>query len=354
MSIYPSECLPLQADLLIDGTDPNVWVTSADGNSKFYILGGMMPFPGIPGQDGVICTEWPTGLDAKFRHLDQAGANQDGITWQATVYDPMVITLPIEAHADTPQGLSRTVAEWKSVWDPKVPCKVEYWTLDRGYWYTDPRLAQAWAPKQTKLSPRRALKQDLSQQIRIDDAFWKSIASTSTFAPGGSGSGFLPIVNIGSEDGWPGLLVYAGTGSYNPTFSFSNGPGSTSMITFGPLLPNQVVLLTTFPRLRGVVDLTQVSTAQPLTAGQQFLEQLLDLVTNNNIPPLLQEFESLFGINPPQGTLYSLLNGRFTNPFPGVPLPEQAAVQHLAVSITDGNSDSKVIASVIPQRRWPE
>jgi hypothetical protein len=103
-----------------------------------------------------------------------------------------------------------------------------------------------------------------------------------------------------------------------------------------------------------VVDLTQTHTTQALTNGQKFLEQLLDLVTNNNIPPLLQQFESLFGINPPQGTLYSLLKGRFTNPFLGVALPERATVQHMSVSITNGNTDSKVIGSIIPMRRWPE
>jgi hypothetical protein len=359
MSTYPRDCLPLQAALLLDGADPNVWITSADGNSRFYILGGMMPWPNIPGQDGVICTEWPTGLDAKFRHLDQAGANQDGITWQGTVYDPMVINLPCEAHAYTPQGLSQVVAEWKALWDPKTPCTLEYFTLDRGYWFTNPRLGQSPTAKaQQKLSPRRARKQDVASQIRVDDAFWKSIASTSTFAPGVSGTtnGFLPFVNIGSEMGWPGLLVYAGSGSNTPTFSFSNGVNSSSMITFGPLEPNQVVLLTTFPRLRSVVDMTQVDVSQKLTDGQKFLEQLLDLVTNNNVPPLLQQFESLFGINPPQGTLYSLLKGRWDDNscIPGVPLPEQAEVQHLRVKIANGNADSRIIGSIVPQRRWPE
>jgi hypothetical protein len=359
MSTFPSQCLPLQSSLLLDGTDPNVWLTSADGGSKFYIAGGMMPFPNIPGQDGVICTEWPTGLDAKFRHLDQAGAEQDGVTWTGTVYDPTVITLPLEAHAYTPQGLSAVVAEWKAALDPKNPCTLEYWTQDRGYWFTNPRLGQAWMPKQNPggMSPRRARKQDLTTQLRVDDVFWKSIASTSTFAPGGTGGpGFLPFCNIGSEDGWPGYLVYAGSGTNTPTFSFANGLDSTSMISFGPLEPNQIVLLTTFPRLRQVIDMTQVHAAQTLSAGQKFLEQLLDLVTNNNVPPLLQQFESLFGINPPQGSLYSLLDGRWddNSPVPGVPLVEQAQVKHIAVKITNGNADSRIIGSITPQRRWPE
>lgn len=359
MTVYPSTCLPYQSKLLVDAIDPLVMVTSPDGLSKFTILGGPMPFPGVPGQDGVICTEWPTGLDAdeQFKHLDQAGANQDGVTWTGTVYDPQIINLPMEAHAFTPEGLSRTVAEFKSVFDPKVPFTMEYLTLDRGYWYTNPRLMPVRGARAPKISPRRILRQDVSRQVRVDDTFWKSIPSTTTYAPGsGTHTGPMSFVNIGTEGGWPGYLVYAGTGSNKPTFSFSNGIGSTSLITFGPLQPGQVVLITTLPRLRSVVDLTQVDVSQVLTDGQKFLEQLLDLVTNNNIPPLLQQFESLFGINPPQGTLYSLLNGRWddNSSIPGVRIPEQATVQQITVGITNGNTDSRIIGSITPMRRWPE
>jgi hypothetical protein len=163
-------------------------------------------------------------------------------------------------------------------------------------------------------------------------------------------TGFLPLTNIGDQDGWPRYLCY-GPG----TFAFGDGPSSQNMITFGPLLENQIVLVTTLPRLRSVVDLSvNQPPQQNLNIFQALLDDLISFATINNVPPLLQQFESFFGILPPQGVLYSLLNGRFTTPIPpkveGVP----ATTAHIPVSITGGNANSKVVAALTPLRRWPE
>lgn len=467
MPTYPSGVvLPAGATEMISSTDPNLWYTDPTGTFKFYLMGGQAPWPGI--QDGIVCTEWPRNMSPPFKHLDLQAAQQDGVTWTATVYDPPEVILPLEAHGTTPQGISKVVSEWIGSWDPKKPGILEYFTLDRGYWYCNPRLSKVWQD-QIKKSPRRHLKQKITHACRIDNAFWQSIPSTATFsglsnevqlvtiagwptggtfplgfkgvtstspvpwnataaqvqtmltglstigsgnvtvtgpaggpytvtfigalagAPqpyitggfgltggffpepitteltqGGNGSGFVPLTNIGDQDAWPSYLVY-GPG----IFSFANGPGSTSMITFGtptdPILAGQIVLITTMPRLRSVVDLTPNLPPPALTPAQVFLEQLIDLISgvsgaltiggtsdNVGIPPLLQWFESLFGISPPQGNLYALLNGRFTNPIPGVPQPWMAQTAHIPVAISGGNSSSKIVASITPQRRWPE
>lgn len=163
-------------------------------------------------------------------------------------------------------------------------------------------------------------------------------------------SGFVGLQNIGDQDAWPRYLCY-GPG----TFSFGDGPGSSNTITFGPLLENQVVLVTTLPRLRSVVDLSvnQVPTQQ-LNLFQELLEGLISFATINNVPPLLQQFESIFGIQPPQGVLYSLLTGRFTTPLPPKAETEPPELFHIPVTIKDGNADSKIVAAVTPFRRWPE
>lgn len=162
-------------------------------------------------------------------------------------------------------------------------------------------------------------------------------------------TGYVTLTNIGDQPAWPRYLCY-GPG----TFTFNNGPGSTSPITFGPLLDGQVVLVTTEPRLRSVVDVTpNQPTQHQLNIFQQLLEELISFVTNNNVPPFLQKFESLFGILPPQGNLYSLLTGRFTVPIPaatyGIP-PEEEKIQ---VSITNGSPMSRIVAAITPKRRWP-
>jgi hypothetical protein len=164
-----------------------------------------------------------------------------------------------------------------------------------------------------------------------------------------SQSGTITLTNIGDQDGYPRYLCY-GPG----TFRIANGPNSTNFVEFGPLGDNQIALLTTLPRLRGVVDLSPDQPTQDLSSFQSFVETLISLATNNNVPPLLDWFESLLGILPPQGELYSLLNGRFDKPIPkkdaGVaPTPVQIPCQ-----IVNGNAESKIVAALTPLRRWPE
>ena len=130
-------------------------------------------------------------------------------------------------------------------------------------------------------------------------------------------------------------------------------PFWSGTITFGPLADGQVALIKTHPGFRGVIDLTADQSEQDLPFFQTFLRSLVNLVFNNNVPPLLNWFESLFGIEPPQGNLYALLQGRFTKPVPsrGLGLPE---THKIAVSIVGGDARSKVICALTPMRRWPE
>lgn len=160
--------------------------------------------------------------------------------------------------------------------------------------------------------------------------------------------GFIPITNIGDQDGWVRHLCY-GPG----TFTFSNGPGADTSISFGPILDGQVVMINTLPRLRGVVDLSPAQPPQQLDSFQELIKDLIDFATNNNTPPLLQQFESFFGILPPQGNLYSLLNGRFTAPVPPKPESEPPVTSHIAVGITGGGPNSKIVTALTPYRKWP-
>lgn len=162
-------------------------------------------------------------------------------------------------------------------------------------------------------------------------------------------SGFMNLTNRGDQDGWPRYLCY-GPG----TFTFSDGPApSANTITFGPILEDQIVLVTTLPRLRGVIDLSPSQPTQTLDQFQAIVEGLISFATNNNVPPLLQQFESAFGIVPPQGVLYSLLQGRFTTPIPPKSEGLPPVSSQIAVSIVGANAATKVVGAVTPLRRWP-
>lgn len=163
-------------------------------------------------------------------------------------------------------------------------------------------------------------------------------------------TGFVQLSNRGDIAVWPRYLVY-GPG----TFSIGN-PGTSNVVTIGPLLDGQIILLTTEPRFRSIVDLSPTQPAPPsnlLTKFKQLLSQLISFATNNNTPPLLRQFESTFGLVPPQGNLYNLMDGRFTNPIPGSSYGSAPTTYQIPVTITNGSPISKVVAAITPMRRWP-
>lgn len=162
-------------------------------------------------------------------------------------------------------------------------------------------------------------------------------------------SGMLRRINMGDQPMWDRYTL-VGPG----TFYISAGPGSTDMVKFGPLERGQVVQLRTDPRKRGVVDLTSVQPSpQQLTWWQQAMKDFLSFASGNNSSPLQEEILSRYGVKPPQGNLYSLLEGRFAAPIPPKPVTGRPKAYNILVEVVDGDADTRVLASGTPLRRWP-
>lgn len=173
--------------------------------------------------------------------------------------------------------------------------------------------------------------------------FWGGDNSTQTQ------SGMLRRVNVGDQPMWDRYTLY-GPG----LFRIAAGPGLTDMVEFGPLLPEQVVQIRSDPRKRGVVDLTAVPPSpQELKWWQKAMKDFVSFASGNNASPLEEELLSKFGIKPPQGNLYSLLNGRFAEPIPAKPVASPVQEYGVMVEIVDGNADSRIVAAGTPLRRWP-
>ena len=567
ISYPPGELTPHGARRLIEGREPHISYVSHDGGVVWHLMGPFAPTAGV--QPGVTITrESIKGLIAPWQTLDQAGANQDGVTFNDAVYQPAEIDMVVEAHGSSPDETRTVIRDWISSWDAHKTGELHIFTPEQGHW---------WAPVRWIKAPMDALMRASSNRqrfvwtCRIDDVFWRSYDSVSSFGfdyakmtdsfefvsqpvtqptklgdnwplayygtgggyvftdgrqakwadsfdklatdprgvvvgpykdfntatnnqvvellwgttpeivlrgsaandiwgrmsragngtwngngirarikfneivlsrynnyaetimkrrplilpplfddrftlvcgfevderlfkvlrngvelmshkesgtgsllgssyrgvgfgmmaggaligqatPGNlrkikagdnakvSQSGYLPLANNGDVDSYPRYLLY-GPGY----FSLGNGPDNPDVVEFGPLLDGQVVLIETEPRRRSVVDLTPstVSTSQVLNPFQQLIKNLVSFASNGNIPPLLQQFESIFGILPPQGNLYSYLSGRFTNPVPAK-LPGQSPVtSSIKVKIDNGNASSKVVAALTPRRRWP-
>lgn len=566
MTSYPSgEVTPNQFRRLVEGKEPLITYVSYDGSVVWHIMGPLSPIIGV--QEGITVTrESIKGLIAPWQTLDQAGANQDGVTFNDAVYMPAEIDMVVEAHGLDPFSTRQVIRDWVASWDAHQQGQLFVFTRDNGMW---------WAPVRWLKAPTDALMRAQSNRqrfvwtCRIDDAFWRSsydsVSSnrpdyadmTDTFDESpttlsglgpkwplrytGDGGGFIynngtqaawkddPLVtfntasrevvagpykdfytgtnnqvvsmvygtipeislptgafndlwgrmgrnsngtwngygvrarigvgyielasfnnfnknlmasrplilppvfgekftlvcgfegdtrlfkilrngievlshkedanisslgssyrgigfgmyaagalitqatpgsvrkisagdnsevtqsshvalsNDGDVEAWPRYLLY-GPG----TFKIGNGPNSTDMVEFGPLLKDQVVLIETEPRRRAVVDLSPSAPAeQDLSLFQRLIKALVTFASGNNVPPLLQQFESIFGILPPQGNLYQYLNGRFTQPIPAKTPGGARTTSFIPVEIVGANASSKIVAAITPRRRWP-
>jgi hypothetical protein len=174
---------------------------------------------------------------------------------------------------------------------------------------------------------------------------WWAAADNNTQAQ----SGVLARINCGDQPMWDRYTCY-GPG----TFTLGDGPDATQNVVFGPLLDNQIVQIRTDPRRRGVVDLsTAPPPPQQLKHWQQAIVDFVSFATAGNVPPLLSSIENLAGIVPPQGNLYSLLDGRFSKPIPPKEPGAVPQVYGVPVSITGGDAASRIIAAGTPLRRFP-
>jgi hypothetical protein len=162
--------------------------------------------------------------------------------------------------------------------------------------------------------------------------------------------GFVQRVNVGDQPMWDRFTCF-GPG----TFFFANGPDSTEFVKFGPLLTNQIMQVRTDPRKRGVIDMTAIPPTQAeadmfASAKQDFFSFLFSA---NAVPTSPSATESLFGIVPPQGNPYALLDGRFSTPIPPRSPGNPVTPYHYKVKISGGNADSQIIVAGTPLRRLP-
>ncbi len=564
MISYPSGDITLnQARRLIEGKEPFIAYKAWDDSATFHLMGPLAPIAGV--QEGVtIARESIKGFIAPWQTLDQAGSNQDGVTFNDAVYGPAEIDMVVDVQGLSAQSTRQVVRDWVASWDAHKPGELSVFTVENGMWWAPTRWLKA---PMDSLMRAQAHRQRFVWTCRIDDAFWRSFDSVSSYGfsyddmtdtfnytttsglganwplkytPTGADSlgviyangsqglwkdqagyntasrevvagpykdfsttqdnqvvnvvlgtfpeislpesayndlwgrmgkntdgtwngygirarfgigyvelarfsnftktvmtsrpliippvmgekwslvcgfdgdlrlfkilrdgievlahkevgtgsslgssyrgigfgmraasalitqatpanvrkisagvnatvsqeGFVSLTNIGDVEAWPRYLLY-GPGY----FSIGNGPSSTDHVEFGPLLDNQVVLIETEPRRRSVVDVSPTALpAQALTPFQLLIKALVTFASNGNIPPLLEQFESLFGILPPQGNLGQYLTGRFTIPVPAESPGNGPVTSQISVKIQNGNAASKIVAALTPRRRWP-
>ncbi len=163
-------------------------------------------------------------------------------------------------------------------------------------------------------------------------------------------TGHLYRTNAGTIRAFDSYTLY-GPG----IFEIAAGPGSSDMVKIGPLLPNQRVRVNADGRKQFIEDFTKVpATAAQLLEYRDWLKDLESYAPVGNIGPTVQSNASIHGVVPPQGNMHRLVSGRFTRPIPEKPAGADPQTVAVAVSISGGNSDSRIISSLTPLRRYPQ
>ena len=326
------------------GIHPEVVLKAFDGSVQFYVMGGRSIADRVRAPE-VVQLKSITGLIPPWRHIDQRGATQDGVTHIDALYDPVEVQADFVCRGRDAKRTRKVVRTLYDSIDPIKESELGWLTLDMGYWWAPIRWYQGTQP--TPLMGAQNTRQDVALRLRADDGFWRSYPVTKVLTGGG---GFAPMVNVGDQKMYYDVVCY-GPG----TFTMSNGPSGGNVV-FGPLLTNQIALVRTNPAKRGVYDLTvSAPPQQALGQFQQALHNFLTLASGGNMPPLLRAIESAFGIAPPQGPLYSLLKGRFSDAAAIPPKSPGASAKsyNVRVTISGGSGASKAIVSGTPLRRYP-
>lgn len=357
INVPPGAASTLTVETMRQLTDPVVKLIAPGGKLVWHLGGGKAPWPGV--EEGMSLVSI-AGMQAPAQFKDQQGSNQDGVTNNGKVFDPAEIDMMLSANAPLnpntmlpdAAGMRRVMRWWTETWADNRQSKLTYTTPEMGEWWMPVRQFRP-ITETFKYSYAQTGEQELQWAARGDDSFWFSFDSEDELrlVTGTSVTGWLSLANRGTQKGWYRALCYG------PGY-FDLGDGTSgNTVTFGPLLDGQVVLITTLPRLRSVIDLTPTGAipAQQLNLPQQLLVDLIDFATNNNTPPLLQMFESWAGVRPPQGQLYGLMQGRFANPLPGIEEGQPPTLARIPVQIRSGVAGkSRIVGALTPMRTWPE
>lgn len=332
---------------ILKGLHPVVQLKAFDDSIWWDLMGGRA-IPSFENPEVVqIKRDGLKGLVPPWKTIDQKGAVEDGVHFVDALYDPIEVDMQLIARARDARYLRQVVRDLIGSIDVKQTSKLSWFTTDMGSWWSEVRWFKT-LPDSMDIGGQRRT-QDLSLTLRGDNGFWRTHDDVA-YVRAPEASVFLDRKNIGDQPMYD-RYTCVGPG----TFRFANGPGSTQMVEFGPLLPNQVAQLRIDPRRRQVINLTSVPASPQEYA--QFVAVKKNLLT---LTQVLSVFNSIFGIlgigaAPPQGNMYSLLKGRWSDAAaipaksPGAP----AQTYKVRVEITGGNSQTGIIAAGTPLRRLP-
>ncbi|MEU6580672.1 hypothetical protein [Nocardia sp. NPDC046763] len=294
--------------------DDLAWVRVCDANGKIWPIDGPMR-PRPPLGEGVVLDE--IAIKPIFKHLDQAGAHQVGVTHLDVVWDATEFEMLITFRSPTRGGVRKVFREWLMGWDPRRTCQMAWFTPQLGNWWIDVRQLEVISDK---VPPGAMESFQMSFHARADFPWFRSFDSRSPVMTADSSgnlvdpikatqphvaapTNFQRVTNWGDQPAFPVHLLQ-GPGTF--TLGDNGGPGTVTI----PVKAGQLVHVTTDPAVQTV---TEINT----------------------------------GAN-----LYPLIKGRFSQPVPAAPGGYEIRIP---ISVTGSQSGvTSALTKLTPLRRWPQ
>jgi hypothetical protein len=165
---------------LTQGQHPTMRLRAYDGSIDFYLMGGHSIADRHASPE---CVQIPkgglTGLIPPWKHIDQKGATQDGVSNIDSLYDPIEVGLKVVCRGRDGRHTRRVVRDLIASIDAKQKSELSFFDLDAGYWWAPVRWFQG-APQNPFMGGQNQ-HQDLSLRLRADSGFWRTYDDTTSF-----------------------------------------------------------------------------------------------------------------------------------------------------------------------------
>ncbi|AMS02243.1 minor tail protein [Mycobacterium phage Phrann] len=160
------------------GTRPMMWLESWDKTARFDLLGGLAAPFHDPTEPECVELVSLKGLIAPWKHIQQKGATQDGITHVDALLDPNEIEMVVNCVGRTPNHAVEVARDLIASIDAINTATVNFLTPDLGHWWSDIRWLNG-APT----DPVNIVSQGkpLSLRLQGDAGLWRSYDHVSTF-----------------------------------------------------------------------------------------------------------------------------------------------------------------------------
>lgn len=294
--------------------DDLAWVRVYDGNAKVWQIDGPMA-PRPPQGEGVRLLK--IKFKPLFKHLDQAGAHQIGVTRLDTTWDAAEVEMTLKFIGRTPGAARRVFRNWLTGWDPRGEIQMAWFTSQLGNWWINMRHLETMSDD---MPAGNHLSFEMNWAARADFPWFRSFDSRSpVMTADGSGNlvdpikatqphlaaptNFQRVTNWGDQPAFPTHLLQ-GPGTF--TIGDNGGSGTVTI----PVRAGQLVHVTTDPAVQTV---TEINT----------------------------------GAN-----LYPLIKGRFSRPVPARPGGYEIRIP---ISVTGSQPGiTSALTRLTPLRRWPQ